>query len=348
MGHIKERSLKDGKVRFQAEIRLKGHPTLSASFDRKTDAKNWIQKTEADIRAGRNQLHLAGKKYTFNEALERYYNQQSISTAKKGHLDWWNNEFGHLYLKDIRPALISEKKHLLLTTNNTKGQLRTKSTCNRYLASLSHFFSVCEKQWELIQKNPVRKISREKEPRGRTRFLNEEERTKLIDACKDSESSLLLLFVVLLLSTGCRYNEIRQLKWTDVNLFKGCITLNKTKNGDIRSVPLRGYGLDLLSKRARLVNSIGYVFAEDNQKKPIDPRRALKTAIKRAGLKDFRPHDLRHSYATELLANGLSLGEIGPLLGHRDVATTRRYAHLVESRVINIVFKMSEKMFKSK
>lgn len=236
MGHIRERDLKDGGVRYQAEIRLKGHPTLTASFDRKTDAKNWIQKVEADIRCGTHQLYSQGKRYTFKEAVDRYKNEQSINNAKNGHLTWWVKELGPLYLQDIRPSLITEKKQRLLTEINSKGKIRTPSTCNRFLATLSHLLSVCTKQWELISENPVKKISREKEPRERTRFLSADERQKFLKAYQDSENPLLYIFVVLLLSTGCRYNEIRLLKWTDVDLFKGRITITQTKNGDVRSV----------------------------------------------------------------------------------------------------------------
>lgn len=74
MGHIRERKLKDGGVLYQAKVRLKGHPVLAAMFDRKTDAKNWIHKVEADIRCGRQHLYSEGKKHTFNEAAERYLN----------------------------------------------------------------------------------------------------------------------------------------------------------------------------------------------------------------------------------------------------------------------------------
>lgn len=346
MGSIRQRELKEGGVRYQAEIRLKGYPTLSATFDRKTDAKTWIQKVEADIRCGRHQLYSEGKRHTFKEAVERYFKEQKVSQAKQGHLRWWVVEVGSLYLQDIRPAIITEKKQKLLTSVNAKGKNRSRSTCNRYLASLSHLLSVCTKQWEWTSENPVRKISREREPRERTRFLSSEERKLFLETCQESENPLLLTFVVLLLSTGCRYNEIRRLKWTDIDLFKGKITINESKNGDIRAVPVLGLGLDLLRKLASECNSIGYVFAFTNQTRPMDPRRTLKTAIKKAKLKDFRPHDCRHSYASELLAQGLSLGEIGHLLGHRSVSMTRRYAHLVESRSIDAVSKMSELIFK--
>ncbi|MBX9922482.1 MAG: site-specific integrase [Rhabdochlamydiaceae bacterium] len=102
---------------------------------------------------------------------------------------------------------------------------------------------------------------------------------------------------VVLLSTGCRYSEIRKLKWTDIDLFKGRITIRESKNGEIRSVPLCGLGLELLDKLSREANSIGYIFTYNNKNTPIDPRSSIKTAIKKARLKNFRPHDCRHSYA---------------------------------------------------
>ncbi len=75
MGHIREKKLKNGGIRYHAEVRLRGHPNLTASFDRKTDTKSWIHKTEADIRCGRQQLYSVGKKHTFKEAVDRYVNE---------------------------------------------------------------------------------------------------------------------------------------------------------------------------------------------------------------------------------------------------------------------------------
>jgi hypothetical protein len=157
MGFIRERKTKKGNIRYQVEIRLKGIPTQTAVFDRKTDAKNWMYKTEADIRAGRHQLYIQSKKYTFEDAIERYYKEQSVSIAKRGHLLWWGKELGRSYLEDIRPSVITEKKQKLLSEPNHKGIIRGKSTCNRFLATLSHLMSICVKQWEWISENPVRK-----------------------------------------------------------------------------------------------------------------------------------------------------------------------------------------------
>ncbi len=345
MGHIKDRDLKDGTTRFYAEVKLKGFPRLTATFSRKTDAKRWIQKTESELRCGRNQLVGESQKHTFKDAVERYFKEQSVSVVKRGHLIWWEKELGHFYLKDIRPSLISQKKQKLLSEPTDKGVLRSGSTCNRYLATLSHLMSTCEKQWEWIADNPVRKISREKESRERTRFLSPEERKRLLMACKESDNPLLLTFVAVQLSTGCRYNEVRHLKYTDIDLFRGTITIRESKNGDMRSVPIRGFALELLKGLVKAHPSLGYIFPSKNKSQPLDLRRAYRTAIKRAKLKNFRGHDIRHSYATEMLAQGLSLGEIGHLLGHRSVSVTKRYAHLLESRSVDAVSKMTDQIF---
>lgn len=134
--------------------------------------------------------------------------------------------------------------------------------------------------------------------------------------------------------------------FTDICLFTGKITINKSKNGDIRSIPIRGLALDLLRKLSSEKNSLGYIFTLGNQTKPFDPRRSIKTAIKSAKITGFRPHDCRHSYASELMDQGLTLGETGILLGHRSVSMTRRYSHLTESRSIDAISKMSEQIFK--
>ncbi len=345
MGYIRKRPLKKGGLRYQAEIRIKGHPTLTATFDRITDAKVWIQKMEVNIRCARHQLYLKNKKHLFSEAVEKYIRERTISVNKRGHLAWWKLELGSLYIQDIRPSIISEKKQKLLSETTVKGIVRCKSTCNRYLATLSHPMSIAYKQWEWVPENPVKKIDREKESRERTRFLSKEERHRLFDACKKSNNTFLFTFVVLLLSTGCRYNEIRSLKWCDINLEKGTITINQSKNGDVRSLPIRDLPLNLLIHLSLQKSSSSYIFPSKNKENPLELRRAFRTAIKRAGLKDFRGHDCRHSYATEMLGMGLSLGEIGHLPGHRSTSMTRRYAHLLESRSIDAVSRMSAQIF---
>lgn len=346
MGYIRETKLKTGSTRYQAEVRLKGYPTATAMFDRKMDAKAWVQKTEADIRCGRQQLYADSKRFTLSEAIERFFKEKEVSVVKRGHLAWWKKELGAFYLHDIRAPVITEKKLKLLTEKTEKGIVRSKSTCNRYLATLSFLLSVCLKEWEWLSENPCRKVAKEKEPRERVRFLTKEERALLLEACKESLNPYLHTFTVILMSTGFRYNEARCLKWTDIDFLRERITITKSKNGDARTVPVSGLVLDLLKALRIESDSIGYIFPSPNDSsKPIDLKRAYRTAIRKSGLKNFRGHDCRHDYATSMLAQGLSLGEIGHLLGHRSVSTSRRYAHLTESRAAGAIAKMSQQVF---
>jgi len=83
-------------------------------------------------------VYSEGKRHTFKEAVERYFKEQTVSVVKRGHLLWWQKELGPLFLQDVRPAILSEKKQKLLTEPTAKGVVRSKRTCNRYLATLSH------------------------------------------------------------------------------------------------------------------------------------------------------------------------------------------------------------------
>jgi integrase len=152
---------------------------------------------------------------------------------------------------------------------------------------------LCKTMGVGIPENPVRKISREKETRERTRFLTSEERTRFLEACRISDNPYLFTFVVLLLSTGGRYNEIRCLKWTDVDLHQGKIMITKSKNTDMRSIPIHGLALELLRDLAQTSSSLGYIFPSEEKSKPLELRRAFRTAINRAGLINFRGHDCR-------------------------------------------------------
>lgn len=345
MGFIRERRVRNGTTRFQAEIRLKGHRMMTAVFDRKLDAKAWIYKTEADIRCRRQNLYEEIERHTFKEAVARYFKEQPITTAKRGHLEWWNTELGSFYLQDIRSSVIHEKKQKLLSERNKKGKIRTKSTCNRFLATLSHLMNVCLKQWEWLSENPVKKVSREKEPPGRTRFLKPDERERLFEACKESDNPHLLTFVVCLLGSGARYNEVRSLKTSDFNAQKGTLTFRRTKNSIVHSVPVRGLPLKLLKGLCLKKSPNEYLFPGKDPSKPIEFRRAMRTALRRAGLNDVTPHIFRHTYCTELLSMGVALAEVSLLLNHKAVATTKRYGHLVESRSIQVVTELSERIF---
>ena len=160
-----------------------------------------------------------------------------------------------------------------------------------------------------------------KKPKASTevvRWLSDDERTALLAACKASESPDLYPFVLFALTTGARKGEIGALEWAQVDLKRRWATFPTTKNGDARGVPLTPAVAALLAARQRT----------DARVFPVDITKAWHTAIDRAGIENFRFHDLRHSCASALVQNGANLAEVATLLGHRGLAMTLRYSHV--------------------
>src|SRR5690606_3295918 len=91
-----------------------------------------------------------------------------------------------------------------------------------------------------------------KEPRGRVRFLSDDERVHLLEACRSAKCPYLYAVVVLALSTGMRHGEVMNLRWSDVELVKGRIILQDTKNGERRNVPLTGHAFEQIEKLSKI------------------------------------------------------------------------------------------------
>jgi len=230
------------------------------------------------------------------------------------------------------------------TYRNTQ---RSPATVVRYMAALSHAFTIAVNDWQWLEDSPMRKVKKLKESRGRVRFLDDGERTELLTACKESSNPWLYPCVILALSTGMRQGELMGLKWQDVNLKDGYLILHETKNGERRRVPLAGLGLELLREHAKVRRlDTDLLFPGTVHKtKPIDLRKPFDTALKAAAITDFHWHDLRHCTASYLAMNGASLAEIAEVLGHKTLQMVKRYAHLSDGHVSNVVASMNAKIF---
>lgn len=351
MAAIETRRSDHGKISYRAKVRIKGCPQQSATFDRKTDAKRWAEKTQAELRDGRYFPVAEARKHLFSELVERYISEVLPSRPKnaantKRHLEFWCIRFGHLLVADITPALIVAARNDLLGQRTRRGGLRSPATVVRYLASLSHAFSVATREWHWVDDNPVLKVSKPREPRGRERFLSDQEREQLLIECQHSASLVLYPVVVLALSTGMRSGEIMKLKWSDVDFSRELITLTETKNGTTRSVPLIGLAKSLIQELAKLRRiDTSLVFPGKRGDKPVELRRPWQQALQQAGIQNFRFHDLRHSAASYLAMNGATAIELSAVLGHKTLAMVKRYSHLSNNHTHQIVTAMNEKIF---
>jgi integrase len=351
MASIEKRQGDDGRISYRVKVRLKGHPTQTATFERKTDALKWANSTEAAIREGRYFKVLTSRKYTLGELIDRYIKDILIRKPKsmysqKRQLLWWKKHLGSYLLADITASLISGCRDELINTVNRRGMKNSTATANRYLAALSHAFAIAVKEWEWLDDSPMRKIRKLKEPRGRVRFLSDDERILLLAASKESQSKYLYTIVVLALSTGARKMEIVGLKWGDISFERQTIVLHETKNDERRLLPLTGHALSLLEELSKIEHTDkSWVFPSHDGLKPIDIRTPWETAIKRACIEDFRFHDLRHSAASYLAMSGASLAEIAEVLGHKTLSMVKKYSHLSNAHTAGVVTKMNNKIF---
>jgi integrase len=350
MASIEKRVSKDGKTSYRVKVRVRGFPPESGTFERMSDAKRWAADTESAMKAGRH--FGASKRHTFKELCEEY-EKHAIGLRsfndRKQHLDRWRSEFGADLLSDITPQRIMKVREKLLTeptryttraTGNPEVDVkremgrRSAAAVNRYLATLSAALAYAVKPLGWLESNPVEKVTKSKEPPGRVRFLSDDERTRLLDACRPHAD--LYLALVLSLTTGGRQSEIMGLTWPQVDFGRKTLTLVETKNGDRRTLPLVGEAFAMLQERAKVRNikerRVFVPLKVDGKQRSL--REAWERALATAEITDFHWHDLRHTAASYLVMSGVSLVEVAKILGHRTLAMVARYAHLADEHIV--------------
>lgn len=190
------------------------------------------------------------------------------------------------------------------------------------------------RQWQLFDGNPVKYVPRVKFNNARERYLTSEEANALRLACECSANPQLKHIVGLLLLTGARKSELLKAKWSDIDIEKRTWTLNMTKNGRGRHVPLSQAALAIIEQLPRYPDCPWLLPNPQTLLPFTDIKRSFMEARKLAGLDDVHIHDLRHSYASALAGSGVDLYTVGKLLGHVNVASTARYAHLANDTLM--------------
>jgi len=351
---IEKRTDSKGKISYRVKIRLKGYPSVSETFARLTDAKRWEGQTVAAIKENRYFKQLEAQKHTLAELIYRYIDvellQRNSDQEKfKMQLLWWKNKIGAYLLLDITPSLLSECKETLGKEPSPKpknGKLtRSNATVNRYMACLSTVLTKAVKEWGWMEENPMFKVTKKKEPKGRVRFLSDPERKKLLIECQKISHELYLL-VLIALSVGARYGEIINLKWQNIDFNNKMFHFMDTKNGEDRGVPIPSLVLSELIEFSKVRNiKSDFVFISSDGKKLIYFRDRFTDAVDNAGIKDFRFHDLRHTAASYLAMNNASLLDIAEILGHKTLSMVKRYSHLTKKHTADLLERMNEKQF---
>jgi integrase len=228
--------------------------------------------------------------------------------------------FGKLYMDDI-----SKKDIIQFISQHAKTH--KPGSVNRVIILLRYIFNLSI-QWETIgvTKNPTAGIPLLEENNKNERYLSAQEANVLIGALQSSENPMLQYIIPMLILTGARKNEVLKSRWEDFNFEQRVWRIPVTKSGKARHVPISDGVIHLLQS---LPHTCDYVFANPKTRKPfVTIYCSWNSARKSVGLEDVRIHDLRHSFASFLVNNGRSLYEVQRILGHTQIKTTQRYAHL--------------------
>jgi integrase len=237
--------------------------------------------------------------------------------------------FGGLYLDQITQNALVEF-HCAM---RDKGYAAV--TCNNAVIMMRYIFNLAKK-WNIkgAEHNPAAGIALFEVNNQRERFLTRKEVQLLKEAINESENTQLKHIVVLLLFTGCRKRELLDAKWEHIDIEKRIWRIPTTKSGKLRHVPLSDTVVDILENIPRF-EGCPYVLPNPQTQKPFNTiYYSWNTARNRAAMPDLRMHDLRHSFASFLINSGRSLYEVQHILGHSQLSTTQRYAHLSQKTLV--------------
>ena len=346
MATVKTRKRKKGTV-YCAEVRLKGHPELSQTFDRKSEAIRWAEDTEKALRNGGYIGNVPPNDMPFEDALEKYLSEISNKKAPSTHRRELHQSKSFRYfsgrtLKEITPALAAQFRE-------KRSAEVQPATVIKDLNLLSHIFTIAIREWELEVVNPVTIIRKPKTPPGRLRFLTGAEINRLLEESKKGHRLNLYNYILLQLHTGMRPSEGAALTWEQINFDNRIIDLQKTKT-DPRRVPLTVPAIETLANLVPIdgYSCADYVFLPKHPKMShrLRPnqyfRESFEAAVKRANIENFHMHDLRHTAASYMIMNGVDLRTVADILGHKTISMTMRYTHLLDDHKLKAIDRIDQ------
>lgn len=330
------------------KVRIFGTPSINTKVAAEAAERAHIARVSVPPRADQKQKEVVTlRRFVEDRWLPKYPaagNAKNTLRATKVHLRLHIlPHLGDVNVADIRGEVLEGWLAKVASTpiERTGEKLRPKSIKN-VVGALGVVLGKAQ-EWGVIAELP--KMPRVKVPERSFDWLTSEEGARVVAATPDPEERLLVLFA---LRTGARAGEQRALEWSDLDLATGRVSFRRslsdgdsdvrpTKSGKLRHVPLAA---DLLSalKTARGLQHLqgGRVFPA---RTVTMMRRVLHAACRRASLRDVRWHDLRHSFASQLVSAGVSIRQVQEWMGHSTITMTMRYAHLApdQGSAINVL-----------
>jgi site-specific recombinase XerD len=279
--------------------------------------------------------------------LQVFFERKYLAYAKAHKRSWATDDSlyrNHLHevFGSVQMNQVSNDK-VMVFLQNKKMSGSASGTINRMLVLLRYFYNLALK-WQIagVKENPTKGIRLFKENNKIDRYLSEEESLALKLALVKSKNRLLRYIVGFLLVTGARKQEALKAEWAHIDWAAKVWRIPLSKSGKVRHIVLSQTALDFLilikQRNAELLGqaslSCAFVFPNPATRQPFQNIfYSWNTARRLAGLPDVRIHDLRHTFASTLVNRGVALYEVQKLLGHANIKTTERYAHLAQGRL---------------
>ena len=312
---------KRGPWQWQAQVRKKGQPLQSKTFETRAEAEQWARAIEFEMDKGVFVSRAEAESTTLKELFERYLDE--VTPLKKGAASETNRLKALMRLPLARRYVAGIRGMDIARFRDERLRKVTPSTVKRNLVLLGHVFEVARKEWGIYLHNPVRDIKIPADNRPRDRRLQAGEEARLLDACQARRNPWLLPIVQLALETTMRQGELIRLRWEHIDLNRRTAHLPDTKNGESRTVPLSTTAIRVLRALPRSLHGQAFPGVTTEAIK-----RAYIRAVRRAGIENLRFHDLRHEATTRLFEKGLNIMEVASVTGHKDLRMLRRYTHL--------------------
>lgn len=301
----------------------------SAETDKKTLAKAVLAKREQEMLEAkivglpvRSDIRLDEfvKEYRdYAEAQKKPSAVRADETALKKLLP----AFGRMKLREITSGDVQRYIDQRRLVKRKNGKRLRAATIRNEVHTLSAIFREAIRR-DLVQNNPCSRVKKPKEDNTIVRYLTPDEEERLFKALSEDRKPI----VTTALHTGMRKGELLNLEWADVDLDQRLICVKNTKSNRKRYIPMNDVLVETLKALPKDEEAV-YVFANPKTGDVYgDIKKSWATTMRRAKIENFRFHDLRHSFASRLVQAGVPIIVVKELLGHRDITTTMRYAHL--------------------
>jgi len=325
---------------WQAKIRRKGWPAQSRTFEAMSDAEKWARGVEHDMDTGVFQSSSDAERTTLKDLIKRfetefaphhYRTRDDKKEAWRFQCSRLSDVLGPYSLAAIDQTIVAKFRDDRIAGKNRKAV--SGSTVRKELHLLSKILDFAEKECgiNLPRGNPVDKIRKPKEGRGRERRLTDKEWEAVEAQCKKSRNRHLLPAFYLAVETAMRQGELLSLQWEDIDLKNRFALLqdpDKIKNEEPRAVPLSTRAVAVLANLPRSID--GLVFPVER----MTLYHVFMAACTRAGVTDYTWHDLRHEALSRLAERGdFTVLELAAVSGHKTLQMLKKYTHMQASKL---------------